>query len=258
MHKLDTAQPGWGKCWAAAGELRGVGSPGSRWGSARRPVPYRAVRATAAAAATVVCEMMLCCYLCACMDRWWVPIRCLGVVTVCRRAEFFVHVPAQGLQIHGNEPGPLFQPDDPYWSVYQNSTEFTPQPYQYSVVDSRALVMHNWTFNKTAWVIKSQVRSQASVACACTFNIRTDTGSPVKVTCCCASVACWLAYRMASWRFPPSLWMQNVCGPDAIPPNVDTLSSFLPVVVTVCTPHCRAHRGWCQRPGRPTGAGRRC
>ena len=68
----------------------------------------------------------------------------------------------QGLQIHGNEPSPLFNDNDPFWEVYQNDSSFAPQPNQYSRVDSNTLVMHDWTFNKTAWVLKSQVRVHAA------------------------------------------------------------------------------------------------
>lgn len=63
-----------------------------------------------------------------------------------------------GLQIHGNEPSPLFRQNDPFWDVYQNDSAFAPQPSMYTRVNDDALVMHNWTFNKTAWVLRSQVR----------------------------------------------------------------------------------------------------
>lgn len=63
----------------------------------------------------------------------------------------------QGLQIHGNEPSPLFNEADPYWYVYANDTKFIPRPGDYAMIDSNNLVMHNWTFNKTAWVLRSQV-----------------------------------------------------------------------------------------------------
>jgi hypothetical protein len=66
--------------------------------------------------------------------------------------------PSQGLQIAGNEPSPLFDHSNPFWDVYQNDSRFVPQPSQYTVVDSQALVLHNWTFNKSAWVLRSQVR----------------------------------------------------------------------------------------------------
>lgn len=75
------------------------------------------------------------------------------------RCGAFVLYPVQGLQIHGNEASPLFEPNDPFWSLYQNNAKFVPKPNQYTKLDSRAMVMHSWTFNKTAWVMQSQVRS---------------------------------------------------------------------------------------------------
>lgn len=65
----------------------------------------------------------------------------------------------QGLQIHGNEPSPLFQPDDPYWKTYWNDTAFVPQLDMFTRIDSNNLIMHDWTFNKSAWVLASQVGS---------------------------------------------------------------------------------------------------
>jgi hypothetical protein len=51
----------------------------------------------------------------------------------------------------------MFKPDDPYWYVYQNDSKFVPKPYMYTKMDSNAVVIHDWTFNKAAWVLRSQV-----------------------------------------------------------------------------------------------------
>jgi hypothetical protein len=69
----------------------------------------------------------------------------------------FGHHSTQGLHIHGNEPSPMFNPDDPYWYVYQNDSRFVPQPGMYTKIDSYAVIIKDWTFNKTAWVLRSQV-----------------------------------------------------------------------------------------------------
>jgi hypothetical protein len=87
-----------------------------------------------------------------------------------------LHVlPSQGLQITGNEPSPLFDHSNPFWDVYQNDSSFVPQANQYTVVDPQALMVHNWTFNKSAWVLRSQVRRGQGAAaggapCACRYG----------------------------------------------------------------------------------------
>jgi hypothetical protein len=62
----------------------------------------------------------------------------------------------QGVQIHGNEPSALFNVLDPYWEVH-NDSRFAPQPHQLTRINSTALVVDGWLYNRTAWLLHSQV-----------------------------------------------------------------------------------------------------
>ena len=64
------------------------------------------------------------------------------------------------MQIHGNEPAPLFDETDPFWDRYGRnplSAYFVPRAGDFVRVSEREVVLLEWTFNKTAWVLSSQV-----------------------------------------------------------------------------------------------------
>jgi hypothetical protein len=62
----------------------------------------------------------------------------------------------QGVHIHGNEPSALFNEHDPYWEVH-NDSAFAPQPQEYLRVNTTAMIMEYWLYNRTAWLLHSQV-----------------------------------------------------------------------------------------------------
>jgi len=62
----------------------------------------------------------------------------------------------QGVSIHGYEPSPLFNEQDPYWEVHNNSA-FAPQPNQYTRLNNNTMIMNKWIYNRTAWLLQSQV-----------------------------------------------------------------------------------------------------
>lgn len=62
----------------------------------------------------------------------------------------------QGVQVHGSEPSALFDQHDPYWSIH-NDSRFAPQPSNYEVLSPTAMIMHHWLYNRTAWLLHSQV-----------------------------------------------------------------------------------------------------
>ncbi|WIA08255.1 hypothetical protein OEZ85_007699 [Tetradesmus obliquus] len=63
------------------------------------------------------------------------------------------------LQIHGNEPCPLFNLNDPFWDRYGNSPlspQFVPQQGDFELRSQYEVLLLHWKFNKTAWVTNSQ------------------------------------------------------------------------------------------------------
>jgi hypothetical protein len=65
----------------------------------------------------------------------------------------------QDLQIHGNEPCPLFDLNDPFWDRYgssPHSPQFVPQPNDFTLRSPHEVLLMHWKFNKTAWVANSQ------------------------------------------------------------------------------------------------------
>jgi hypothetical protein len=65
----------------------------------------------------------------------------------------------QDLQIHGNEPCPLFDLNDPFWDRYGKSPlspQFVPQQDDFILRSPNEVLLLHWKFNKTAWVQNSQ------------------------------------------------------------------------------------------------------
>jgi hypothetical protein len=62
----------------------------------------------------------------------------------------------QGVHVHGYEPSPFFDEQDPYWEVH-NDSRFAPQPGDYVRLNSTAMIMKTWLWNRTAWLLHSQV-----------------------------------------------------------------------------------------------------
>lgn len=58
--------------------------------------------------------------------------------------------------MHGSEPSALFNHHDPYWEVH-NDSHFAPQPGDYTFLTPTAMIMHHWLYNRTAWLLHSQV-----------------------------------------------------------------------------------------------------
>jgi hypothetical protein len=101
-------------------------------------------------------------------QRGGVDVAALGALAVCdvlTACCVMLCCAVQGVHIHGNEPSPLFDTSDAFWSVYQNDSAFVPQPSDYERVAPNALILSNWTFNKTPWVLRSQVCERAAVGC---------------------------------------------------------------------------------------------
>lgn len=69
------------------------------------------------------------------------------------------HSCLQDLQIHGNEPCPLFNLNDPFWDRYGSSPlspQFVPQQGDFELRSQYEVLLLHWKFNKTAWVTNSQ------------------------------------------------------------------------------------------------------
>lgn len=64
----------------------------------------------------------------------------------------------QDLQIHGNEPCALFNDADPFWEQYGRDPGFVPAPGDFLRLRDNAVLLKDWRFMKTAWVLRSQVR----------------------------------------------------------------------------------------------------
>jgi hypothetical protein len=62
----------------------------------------------------------------------------------------------QGVHVHGYENSALFHDNDPYWQVH-NDSHFAPQPGGYERLTPTAMIMKTWLFNRTAWLLHSQV-----------------------------------------------------------------------------------------------------
>eukprot|EP00775_Hariotina_reticulata_P011706 gene11706-11851_t len=60
------------------------------------------------------------------------------------------------LQIHGNEPCPLFDDSDPFWEQYQRDTDFVPRPGDFLKLRANAVLLLDWRFMKSSWVRRSQ------------------------------------------------------------------------------------------------------
>ena len=68
----------------------------------------------------------------------------------------FVHT-LQDVTIQGDVPSPLHDKDAPYWTMYGNNPGFVPQPDSFKNISYHEVLLVDWQFNKTAWVLASQV-----------------------------------------------------------------------------------------------------
>jgi hypothetical protein len=96
----------------------------------------------------------------ACLQAAQRDVLCCAVLCCALHLSF-----PQGLQIHGQEPSPLFRPDDPFWHLYDN-VSVAPASKQYTLIDSHTMWIHNWMFNKTAWVLRTRVGGGGVRVCA--------------------------------------------------------------------------------------------
>jgi hypothetical protein len=87
-------------------------------------------------------------------------------------------VAVQGVHIHGYEPSALFNEQDPYWEVHNNS-RFAPQPHQLTRINSTALLVDGWLYNRTAWLLHSQV-GRGGTGSGLAFAARKDAGPMVE------------------------------------------------------------------------------
>lgn len=73
----------------------------------------------------------------------------------------------QDLEMHGSEPCPLFDPSSPFWTTYDNeplSRMFVPQPADFKQLSPSEVLLLNYKFNKSAWVMATQVSHSAGNA----------------------------------------------------------------------------------------------
>jgi hypothetical protein len=94
-----------------------------------------------------------------------------------------VAVALQDLQIHGNEPCPLFDEKDPFWEQYQRDPDFVPRPGDYLKLRSDAVLLLDWRFIKSSWVRRSQVcdlaqqRTSAAARQQCYGSVNSSAGA---------------------------------------------------------------------------------
>lgn len=94
----------------------------------------------------------------------------------------------QGVHIEGREPSPLFNQHDPYWEVH-NDSAFAPQPQQYVHVSDTAMIAPYWLYNRTAWLLHSQVRMAWRGSHGCVLG-----GAPAG-----CSESCAVDYTCLAW-----------------------------------------------------------
>jgi hypothetical protein len=102
------------------------------------------------------------------------------------------------VHVHGYEPTPLFNEEDPYWEVH-NDSRFAPQPSNYERLNLTAMMMKTWLFNKTAWLLHSQVCRGNGLSVdsygPCRHIQQSDAWLPFLVNARMAEAAVFISYR---------------------------------------------------------------
>eukprot|EP00879_Flechtneria_rotunda_P008456 GHRR01008858.1.p1 GENE.GHRR01008858.1~~GHRR01008858.1.p1 ORF type:complete len:979 (+),score=314.62 GHRR01008858.1:172-3108(+) len=124
----------------------------------------------------------------------------------------------QDVQMHNSEPGPLFNEHDPFWEQYDRNPAFVPQPGQLVHLDSNSLVILNWQFKKTPWILTSQGTSGVVKAVGSGYWQLTDV--------------------LLEWQAPTK---HQPFGPSLV------LAIVLPVVLGSCTLMALLLSWWCIR-----------